>query len=223
MEMFRPNLTLTSEPDREFTLHAVTLAPNSCYSAGRPRAEVPPTVRLLPEVFPVILPVHMRKGRCLMVLTPLRYRLRNLELGAAFGKTTVTAFAMCGDQILGSASVPVTASHECSPGATPVDSSDWFAWVNRMPPGPGSFHVTGTVTMPTPGYDVALKPATPQGINPQELILDLIVTERPGTWPQVLTPMTVRYDQQPYEGNYSGVLVRIDEDDAVHLDVQDVF
>ena len=223
MEMFTPSLTLTVEPDGEYTLYAVTLAPNSCYSAGPARPGIPPTVRLVPEVFSVLLPVKVRSGPCLQVIRPLRHRLRNLKLGDQHGKTTVTAFAMQGDQVLGSASIPVTSTHECPQSSLPLDTEDFYAWVNRMPPGPPSFHVTGTVVLPTPGYDVKLVPATPQGINPRDFIMDLQITERPGKWPQVVTPMTVRYDVQDYKGQYASVLVRLPNGEAIQLEVEEAF
>lgn len=222
MEMFQPNLSLSVEPDGEYTLHAVVLTPNNCYSARRATPGVPPTVRLTAEVFSVLLPVHVRSGPCRMVLTPVRYRLGNLELGAKHGKTTVTAFTMNGDNVLGSASIPVTATHECDT-SSPVQTSDWAAWVNRMPPGPASFHVTGLVVLPTPGYEVALVPASPQGINPADLILDLVITERPGVWPQVLTTVSARYDISNYSGRYTSVLIRIPDDDAIQIPVEEAF
>jgi len=223
MEMFQPNLLLATEPDGEFTLHSVTLTPNSCYSAGRAEPGVPPSVRLLPEVFSVLLPVRVRRGPCLMVLTPVRHRLRNLRLGAPHGKTTVTAFVMNGMQVLGSASIPVVSTQGCPKEPLPLDTSDWYAWVNRMPPGPASFHVTGTVTLPSPGYDVQLEYASPQGINPAELILELRVAKRPGLWPQVVTNVTVRYDVPDYQAAYETVLVRLPAGDGIQLEVEEVF
>ncbi len=223
MEMFKPNLLLATEPDGEFSLHSVTIAPNSCYSAGRAEPGVPPTVRLLPEVFSVILPVRVRRGPCLMVLTPLRHRLHNLRLGSQHGKTTITAFVMHGMQVLGSASIPVVSTEECAKDPLPLDSSDWFAWVSRMPPGPPSFHVTGTVTLPSPGYEARLEVASPQGINPADLILDLRITQRPGTWPQVVTSVQVRHDVPSYQGKYESVLVRLPNGEAIQLEVEEVF
>ena len=79
--------------------------------------------------------------------------------------------------------------------------------------------MAGVVQLPSPGYDARLVPASPQGINPSELILDLQVTRRPGIWPQVITPVSVRYDQSPAEVLYEGVLVREPDGDAVHIDV----
>jgi hypothetical protein len=223
MEIFQPNLLLETEPDGEFSLHSVTITPNSCYSAGRAEPGVPPSVRLVPEVFSVLLPVRVRQGPCLMMLTPVRHRLRNLRLGAKHGKTTVTAFLMSGMQVLGSASIPVVSTQGCAKDPLPLDTSEWYAWVSRMPPGPASFHVTGTVTLPSPGYEARLEVASPQGINPADLILDLRITQRPGIWPQVVTNVTVRYDVQDYAGAYSSVLVRLPDGEGIQLEVEQVF
>ncbi len=220
MEMFRPNLLLATEPDGEFTLHSVTLAPDSSYSPGRAVPGVPASVRLVPEVFSVLLPVHVRRGPSLCVLTPLRHRLHDLRLGAKHGKTMVTAFVMNGLHVLGSATLPVLSAHGCPKHPLPLDTSDWYAWINRMPPGPPSFHVTGTATFPTPGYEAHLEVASPQGINPADLILDLRVSARPGIWPQVVTDVTVRYDVPDYRGSYETVLVRLPEGEGIQLDVE---
>jgi hypothetical protein len=219
VEIFQPSLQLVIEPDGEYTLHAATIAPHSGYSAGRARPGVPPSARLTLEMFPVLLEVQMRGGPVLQVLTPLRHCLRNLKLGPKHGKNRVIAFAMIGDRVMGSSSIEVSPIHECPKDRVPIDTSDWYAWLNKMPPGPASFHVTGVVQLPTPGYEARLVPASPQGINPKELILDLKVTPLPGIWPQVFTPVSVRYDQSPAGVDYTGVLVREPDGDAVHLDV----
>lgn len=225
VEIFKPNLTLSVEPDGEFTLDALTIAPNSCYAARPVRFEAPPNVRLVAEVFPVLLPLRARGGLCMQALTPVRHRARNLRLGPAHGKTSVVAFVVLDGNVLGSASIAVPHASCELPGKDPsvVDTSDWYAWVNRMPPGPASFHVTGTVHLPSPGYDASLHAAAPQGINPADLILDLRITRRPGVWPQVVTAASVRYDVTDYGGPYQSVLVREPDGDAVQLQVEEVF
>lgn len=220
--MFQPNLLLATEPDGEFTLHSVTIAPNSGYSAGRAVLGVPATVRLVPEVLSVLLPVRVRRGPCLEVLTPVRHRLRNLRLGPQHGKTMVTAFLVSGEQVLGSASLPVVSTQGCAKDPLVLDTSEWFAWVDRMPPGPASFHVTGTVTLPSPGFEARLEVASPQGINPADLILELRVTRRPGVWPQVVTNASVRYDLASHPG-YQSVLVRLPDGEAIQIEVEEVF
>ena len=217
MEIFKPNLQLVAERDGEYTLHAVTITPSSAYSAGRARPGVPPNVRILPEVFPVLLDIRVRRGRALQVLTPVRHHLRNLKLGPQHGKTSVLAFAMIGDHIVGSSSVPVGPAHPPR-GTVHVDTSDWYAWLDKMPIGPTSLHVQGTVQLPTPGFEVRLVSASPQGINPRQLILDLLVTELPGVWPQIVTSVSVRYDQSQ-SIDYETVLIREPDGDTVLIDV----
>jgi hypothetical protein len=219
VQIFQPCLQLVAEPDGEYTLNAVTITPSSGYSAGRAKPGAPPNVRLTPEVFPVMLTIRTRRGRVLEVLTPVRHHLRNLKLGPKHGKSSVLAFAMVGDNIVGSASIPVGPIQQGPKNPVIVSSSDWYAWVNQMPPGPASFHVTGIVQLPTPGYDVRLVAAEPQGINPRELICNLQVTPRPGIWPQIVTSVSVRYDESPAGTAYDGVLIREPDGDATHVDV----
>jgi hypothetical protein len=222
VEIFQPNLQLAVEPDGEYTLNAVTITPNSGYSAGRAHPGVPRNVRITAETFPVLLEIRERHGRVLQVLTPVRHHLRNLALGPKVGKTHVLAFAMLGDRIVGSASIPVGPAHEWPRHPVTVDSHDWHAWLNRMPPGPPSFHVTGVVVLPTPGFEVRLEPASPQGINPADLILDLKVTPLPGIWPQRVTSMSVRYDQSPSSVAYHSALIREPDGDTIQIPVEEV-
>jgi hypothetical protein len=108
MEMLQPQLSLSLEPDGEYTLDAVTITPNSCYSATRVTREAPPNVRLTQEVFPVQLHLRARSGPCLMALRPVRHRQRNLKLA---GKTSVLAFVVLDGRVLGSAGVDAHHRH----------------------------------------------------------------------------------------------------------------
>lgn len=76
---------------------------------------------------------------------------------------------------------------------------DWYAWHDHMP-GPGStptLHVTGTCTFNTTGYSAELKKHEPQGINPKDLLLDLVVHEPSGGIAgQAFTDVPVRYDEE---------------------------
>jgi hypothetical protein len=229
--LFEPHIVLSRERDGEYTLHAVTFTPNTCYSGGKAERGVPPTVRLLPEVEPVLLHIKHHKGRCLQVPKPVRHCLGDLKLGAKAGKTTLTVFAMVGDAVVGSSSLDVSqlGRIEEGPGKDPpmpIDTSDWHAWVSRMPgpAGPSSsLYVTGVVTVPTPGYEVRLVPAAPQGINPRDLILDLQLTRKPGVWIQVVTQIPVRYEAADGAGRYDTVLVRLADGSGIQLDIQEVY
>lgn len=53
-----------------------------------------------------------------------------------------------------------------------TDCRDWTAICDRMPPGPARLHVYGRCSRS--GAKLALKRHEPQGINPYELILELV-------------------------------------------------
>lgn len=219
-KLFVPAPTLAVEPDGEYTLRVVTLTPSTCYSAGRVLRGPPPNVRLTPDTLPVRVTLKARRRPCRQVATPVRHTLRNLKLGAS-GKTQVLVFATVNDRVVGSASVAAPAKPPAA--GTAVDTSDWYAWVDRMPPGPASFHVTGVVSLPSPGYEARLVVSSPQGINPAQLILDLVVTPKPGIWPQVITAATVRHDRSDYDGGYTSVLIREPDGDATQTAVEEVY
>jgi len=66
-------------------------------------------------------------------------------------------------------------------------------------PGPGStptLHVTGTCTFNTAGYSAELRRIR-QGINPKDLLLELVVHEPSGdVAAEVLTDVPVRYSEE---------------------------
>lgn len=221
MEMFQPNLTLRREPDGELTLDAVTLTPSTCYAAGPAYLGVPPNVRITAETLAVLLPIRTHFGRCAMVLTPVRHRLANL---VATGKTSVLAFTTIDDRVVGSASLPIVPGCSVEPkNPLPIETSGWFAWVDDLPSGERVFNVVGTVVVPSPGYTASLEVASPQGINPKQLILDLHVAAKPGIWPQVVTSLHVGYQQRPYKGAYDTVFVREPDGDGVQFPVGGAF
>lgn len=105
---------------------------------------------------------------------------------------------------------PASAEPQQAQGNCPImESRDWAAWVNAMP-GPSATKeliVTGQVTVPTPGFTIALtagmadRSATPI----QQLIL---TATPPGSMvPQVLTTMPVRYQGPAISMQYRGVRV----------------
>lgn len=76
-----------------------------------------------------------------------------------------------------------------------MQTKDWHAWINAMPPGPNSLHVVGEVQVGNPGVVPELTVREPQGINPAILLLDLHLVQRPGMWPQVMTWKQARFDK----------------------------
>lgn len=84
---------------------------------------------------------------------------------------------------------------------TGIKTSNWNAWVDRQPPGPPAFHLTGIVELPHAGFEVTLAPSEPQGFNPAILMMELTVTELDGMHTQAVEGRGVRFDISPYEGN----------------------
>ena len=81
--------------------------------------------------------------------------------------------------------------------AVPITCQDWKAWLSKEPPTPPmTLHVTGTYTFPTRGYAAELRSSEPQGINPRDLLLDVVVQAPSGPVPEVLTDVEVRYDAE---------------------------
>jgi hypothetical protein len=77
------------------------------------------------------------------------------------------------------------------------ECGEWEAWRNREPPGPVILHVTGECKFPDDRYQADLRRHEPQGINPKDLLLELIVTEKRGwTEPVEETTLEVRYEEQ---------------------------
>lgn len=76
------------------------------------------------------------------------------------------------------------------------DCHDWSAWHDHQPPGPPVLHVRGECEFPTAGYSVELKRSEPQGINPKDLLLDLVVHEPSGPAAQVITKVEARYREE---------------------------
>ena len=60
---------------------------------------------------------------------------------------------------------------------TPWTCENWHAYHDFMPGSPPTVRVSTTCTAPTNGYHFALIRQEPQGINPQDLLLRLLVYE----------------------------------------------
>ena len=76
-----------------------------------------------------------------------------------------------------------------------MNTRNWYAWLNLMPPKPDDLHVVGDVEVANPGVQAELHERVPQGINPAILQLDLHLVQRPGIWPQVVSWAQCRYDR----------------------------
>lgn len=86
------------------------------------------------------------------------------------------------------------------------------------------FHVTGDVLVGNPGIEAHLTEKGPQGINPDILLLDLHLAQKPGMWPQVMTWVQARYDRvlSPESQRYSKVEVLLNGEPIAKMDVDEV-
>jgi hypothetical protein len=88
-----------------------------------------------------------------------------------------------------------------------IKTKDWYAWLNLMPPPPDDFHVVGEVYVPNPGVEILLTPKEPQGINPQILLIDIYLLQKPGNWPQNFVWKPARYDKILLAAKYTQVQI----------------
>jgi hypothetical protein len=82
-----------------------------------------------------------------------------------------------------------------------IECQDWTATINTGPPGGSALLVvTGRCTLPTPGYHCELRRHDPQGVEPSNLLLELIVVEPSGVQPMVRTDYPLRFEIKPVSG-----------------------
>lgn len=67
------------------------------------------------------------------------------------------------------------------------------------------YYVAGEVCVPNPGIEAKLRYRVPQGTNPKILMLNLVLIQRPGIWPQVETLVSARYIRMGKPGQYTEV------------------
>jgi hypothetical protein len=74
-------------------------------------------------------------------------------------------------------------------------NNSWTAVLDTMPPEKPRLTVNGVCTCPTGGYMTSLRRATPQGINPDILLLTLVTEPPSGVANQMVTDYNVVYRQ----------------------------
>jgi hypothetical protein len=90
-----------------------------------------------------------------------------------------------------------------------METKNWSAWIDLLPPGPSQFHVVGEVLAGNPGVQTLLVVKEPQGINPAILQLELRLIQQPGEWPQVSTWVKAKYDKVLAPGSAKHTQVQI--------------
>jgi hypothetical protein len=80
------------------------------------------------------------------------------------------------------------------PAEKPWRCEDWYAHHDFMPGSPPTLHVGATCTAPTNGYHFTLVRHEPQGTNPRDLLLRLVVDEAEFA-NEVVTTYEVHYNE----------------------------
>ena len=92
----------------------------------------------------------------------------------------------------------------------------WAARVEAGASGPDRLVVTGTVSTPNPGYKVEL---VKEGTEGSQLVLRIDMKPSSGVWVQMIQDRPVRYEEVPYSGDYSGVVIRSGTGDDRELEI----
>lgn len=58
-----------------------------------------------------------------------------------------------------------------------VTCRDWYASHDHQPPGPMTLRIRGVCEVPGEGFTAQLQPLEPQGVNPADLLMKLIIQE----------------------------------------------
>lgn len=89
---------------------------------------------------------------------------------------------------------------------------EWTAYHDRMPGKPPTLRVDGCCCFPTGGWQAELRDRQ-QGFNPRIRMLDLVVTPPQGPAPDVLTELSVHWEDQT-DSEYDQVHMLVTGDDA---------
>ena len=111
---------------------------------------------------------------------------------------------------------------QCLPCNAETKTRNWYAWLDLMPPTPDHLHVTGEVYVPNPGVEALLVPHEPQGINPRILMLDLLLCQKPGIWPQVLVWTRAKFERTGRGLRYDQVDILCNGNIIVSIPVEDI-
>jgi hypothetical protein len=99
----------------------------------------------------------------------------------------------------------------------PWRCENWYAYHDFMPVSPPTLHVGATCTAPTNGYHFSLVRQAPQGINPKDLLLRLVV-EEPEVANDVVTVYEVRY-REDTELRYDSVSILPDGPTGLEIQI----
>ncbi len=102
-----------------------------------------------------------------------------------------------------------------------VDTKDWAAWINLMPGSRHKLIVTGKVLTNNGSLVPVLKPAIPQGFNPQILMLDLTIEQQGDVGTEDISYRDARFEKPAEAGSYTEVAIQYDGTPVTSIPVTD--
>ncbi|HMO30792.1 hypothetical protein [Enterovirga sp.] len=84
------------------------------------------------------------------------------------------------------------------------------AWISKRPGSPVTLFVTGELEVPTGGWKTKSTAASPQGINPKIIIVDVEAIRPTGIVNQMISRVPFRYEESPPKEDYTNATVRHD-------------
>jgi hypothetical protein len=90
--------------------------------------------------------------------------------------------------------------------AAPHTDASWQAGYVAQTDNSLRLVVEGRLSLPTPGYSVSLQRRAPQGINPTDLLLDLVIVAPTGIEPQHVVEDAVDFEE-PSDGHFRTVSI----------------
>lgn len=204
---FQPEPTLIPQSDGTYTLLVRTAVPSACYTPGPIEAGSPPDRVQIPELSPYTFEITHQHGIC----TPQLHYISASKTGLrpSDGHTALVIFTMVDGKVAGYVTVRFPPAGEAAiaqgnpAGWIVPDSVSATVFSGIL--GPAVLRVTALVSTPTPGYQAALVPAEPQGINPNILLLNLQLTPPQGQVIQMPSTVLASYEDEHYRGHYSDV------------------
>ena len=121
--------------------------------------------------------------------------------------------------LVGLTHMPVGTSQGTSVTCYGAQTKDWYAWNNLMPPKPDDFHAVGQVQVANPGVEVEL---VCRGQSNGTIQLSVVLYQRPGIWPQVLTWKEARYDRVLCGDGYKKAEIYCGDDKIADLKVDNI-
>ncbi|MBI5545517.1 MAG: hypothetical protein HY901_16655 [Deltaproteobacteria bacterium] len=130
-------------------------------------------------------------------------RFPKIQVRSAYGTQHPTVVSL--PKLVPSASAARATGASVSPGDDRLAAGEWHAWENHQGEAL-TLHVRGVVVLPSPGHTATLVEATPPGINPSVLLLELRVTA-PAKHAEVMTPTPVSFEKRA-DREYAAVHIR---------------